>query len=132
MKQSSGDERAGFFASRYASFGYAFRGLGLAIRSEIHIRIHLVATLAVVGAGLYFDLSSTEWCSVFLAIGLVVTSETLNTAIERLVDIVQPEFDVAAGQVKDIASAAALIASLAASVVGVIVFGPRLLFLLNL
>ena len=127
MKQSSGDEPAGFFASRCASFRYAFRGLGLAIRSEIHIRIHLVATLAVVGAGLYFDLSSAEWCSVSLAIGLVIASEILNTAIERLVDIVQPEHDVAAGQVKDIASAAALVAALAAAVVGVLIFGPHIL-----
>lgn len=132
MKQSSGDEPAGFFASRCASFRYAFRGLDLAIRSEVHVRIHLAATLAVVGAGLYFDLSSTEWCNVSLAIGLVIASEILNTAIERLVDIVQPEHDVAAGQIKDIASAAALVAALAAAVVGVIVFGPRLLLLLKL
>jgi diacylglycerol kinase len=127
MRQSSGDEPAGFFASRCASFRYAFRGLGFAIRSEIHVRIHLVATLAVVGAGLYFDLSSTEWCSISLAIGLVIASEILNTAIERLVDIVRPEHDVVAGQVKDVASAASLVAALAAAVVGVIVFGPHLL-----
>jgi diacylglycerol kinase (ATP) len=127
MRQSSGDEPPGFFASRCASFRYAFRGLGFAIRSEIHVRIHLVATLAVVGAGLYFDLSSTEWCSISLAIGLVIASEILNTAIERLVDIVRPEHDVVAGQVKDVASAAALVAALAAAVVGVIVFGPHLL-----
>lgn len=126
MKQSFGDEPAGFFASRCASFRHAFRGLGFAIRSEIHVRIHLVATLVVIGAGLYFDLSLTEWSSVSLAIGLVIASEILNTAIERLVDIIRPKHDVAAGQVKDIASAAVLIAALAAAVVGVLVFGPRL------
>ena len=127
MKQSSGDEPAGFFASRCASFRHAFRGLGFAIRSEVHVRIHLAATLVVIGAGLYFGLSSTEWSSVSLAIGLVIASEILNTAIERLVDIVRPEHDAAAGQVKDIASAAVLVAALAAAVVGVVVFGPRLL-----
>lgn len=126
MKQSSGDEHAGFLASRCASFRHAFRGLGFAIRSEIHVRIHFAATSVVIGAGLYFDLSSTEWCSVSLAIGLVVASEILNTAIERLVDIVRPEHNTAAGQVKDTASAAALVASLAAAVVGILVFGPRL------
>ena len=127
MKQSSGDEPAGFFASRCASFRHAFRGLGFAIRSEVHVRIHLIATLAVIAAGLYFELSANEWCSIFLAIGLVIASEILNTAIERLVDIVRPEHDTAAGQVKDIASAAVLMAALAAAVVGVLVLGPRLL-----
>ncbi len=126
MKQTSGNEPAGFFASRIASFRHAGRGLGFAIRSEIHVRIHLAAMVAVVGAGLHFDLSSVEWCSVSLAIGLVIASEILNTAIERLVDIIRPEHDAAAGQVKDIASAAVLVAALAAAVVGGLVFGPRL------
>ncbi|NQV23838.1 MAG: diacylglycerol kinase family protein [Rhodopirellula sp.] len=127
MKQSSGDEPAGFFTSRCVSFRHAFRGLGFALRSEIHVRIHLVATLAVIGAGLYFDLSINEWCSVSLAIGLVIASEILNTAIERLVDIVRPEHDAAAGQVKDLASAATLVAAFAAAVIGLLIFGPHFL-----
>ncbi len=127
MKQSSGDEPAGFFARRVASFGHAFRGLAFAIRSETHVRIHLVAASAVIAAGFYFELSANEWCSIALAIGLVIASEILNTAIERLVDIVRPEHDVAAGRVKDVASSAVLVAALAAAVVGVLVFGPRLL-----
>lgn len=132
MKRSSGDESAGFFRSRCASFRHAGRGFRFAFFSEPHLRIHLAATLAVISAGLYFDLSSTEWSSVLLAIGLVLASELLNTAVEQLVNMVRPEYDVAAGQVKDIASAAVLVASLLAATIGGLVFGPRLLLLLTL
>lgn len=129
MKRSSGDEPAGFFRSRCASFRHAARGFRFAFYSELHLRIHLAATLAVISAGLYFDLSSTEWSSVLLAIGLVLASEIFNTAVEQLVNIVRPEYDMAAGQVKDIASAAVLVASLLAMIIGGLVFGPRLLTL---
>jgi diacylglycerol kinase len=131
MKQNSGDQPVGFFASRCASFGHAFRGLGFVIREEPNAKIHLVATLAVVSAGLYFDLSANEWCSVSLAIGLVIASEILNTAIEELVDFVSPQHNASAGRVKDVAAAATLVAAACAAVVGVFVFGPRLLSLLS-
>ena len=131
MKQSSGDQPAGFFAARMASFRHAFRGVAFAIRSETHVRIDLVVTVAVVGAGLYFDLTTSEWCSIALAIGLVIASEILNTAIERLVDIVSPEHNAAAGRVKDIAAGATLVAAGCSVVVGVLVFGPRLVVLLS-
>lgn len=131
MKQSSGDQPVGYFGGRCASFGHAFRGLGFVMRDEPNARIHLVATLAVVGAGLYFGLSVDEWCSVSLAIGLVIATEILNTAIEELVDFVSPEHSASAGRAKDVAAAAALVAAGCAAVVGVLVFGPRLLSLLS-
>ena len=131
MKQSSGDEPTGFLARRVASFGHAIRGLASAIQSEIHVRIDLVVTMAVVAAGLYFEISASEWCSITLTIGLVITSEILNTAIERLVDIVSPEHNPAAGRVKDIAAGATLVAAGCAVVVGVLIFGPRLFVLLS-
>lgn len=131
MKQRSGDKLPGFFGSRCASFRHAFRGLGSVIRSETNARIHLAVTVAVVFAGVYFDLSEYEWCVVTLAIGLVLAAEIMNTAIERLVDIVSPTHNAEAGRVKDIAAGATLIAAICAAVAGVFVFGPRLLMLLN-
>lgn len=104
----------------------------MAFRSEANAKIHLAATVAVVSAGLYFGLTANEWCSVSLAIGLVIASEILNTAIERLVDIVSPAHNAAAGHVKDIAAGATLVAAGCSVVVGVLIFGPRLLSVLNL
>jgi len=132
MKQSSGDEPAGFFARRVTGFGHAFRGLSFAIQSEIHVRIDLLATLAVVASGLYFELAANEWCCISLAIGLVIASEILNTATELLVDIVSPEHNAAAGRVKDIAAGATLVTAGCSVVVGILIFGPRLLSILTL
>jgi diacylglycerol kinase (ATP) len=127
MKQTSGDQPVGYFASRRASFRHAFRGLNFVFRSEANAKIHIVVTLAVVSAGLYFDLSINEWCSVSLAIGLVLVAELVNTAIEQLVDIVSPEYNESAGRLKDIAAGATLAAALAAAVVGILIFGPHIL-----
>ena len=132
MKQSSGDEPAGFFTRRVTNFGHAFRSLSFAIQSEIHVRIDLLATLAVVASGLYFELSANEWFSISLAIGLVIASEILNTSLELLVDIVSPEHNAAAGHVNDIAAGATLVTAGCSVVVGVLIFGPRLLSIVTL
>lgn len=131
MKKTSGHESVAFFVQRFASFRYAIRGLGCVIRSEPNAKIHLAVTVAVVVAGVYFGLSINEWCAVTLAIGLVLAAEIINTAIEQLVDIVSPNYNVTAGRVKDIAAGATLVAAGCAFVVGALIFGPRILLLIN-
>ena len=83
------------------SFGFAIRGLILLVRTQANARIHLVATVIVVGAGFLVGLSKGEWCAVAAAIGLVWTAEGLNTAIEAIVDLVSPEYHDLAGRAKD-------------------------------
>ncbi len=61
-----------------------------------------------------------------LAIGLVWATETFNTALERLVDLCSPQYDKVAGQAKDLAAGAVLLAAVAAAIVGLIIFLPRI------
>ena len=75
-------------------------------------------------------ITCAEWLAVIAAIGLVWTAEGLNTAIEALVDLVSPEQHPLAGRAKDVAAGAVLLAALAATAIGLLVFGPRLLALL--
>jgi diacylglycerol kinase len=114
-------------SGRLHSFIHAFNGLGHTLRSEHNFRIHLFAGLVVVLCGVFVHLNSTEWCIVVLTIGLVLALEALNTAIEKLVDIVSPEYKKEAGLVKDIAAGAVLIAAIAAVITGIILFAPKLL-----
>jgi len=116
----------GFFGRERASFACAIRGITDLLRDEPHARFHLVATLAVGALGWWFGLTAGEWIAVVLAAGLVWTAEALNTAIEHLADVLHPARHPGIGRVKDIAAAAVLLASLAAAVTGLIVFGPRL------
>jgi diacylglycerol kinase (ATP) len=80
----------------------------------------------VVGAGFFFGLSRGEWCAVIGAIGLVWTSEGLNTAIEAVVDLVSPEYHELAGRAKDLAAGAVFCASIAAAIIGLLIFWPRI------
>jgi len=113
-------------SGRLHSFIHAFNGLGHTLRSQQNFRIHLFAGLVVVLCGVLVHLDSTEWCIIALTIGLVLALETLNTAIEKLVDFVSPGYRKEAGLVKDIAAGAVLIAAIAAVIVGIIVFVPKL------
>jgi diacylglycerol kinase (ATP) len=100
------------------------------VRTQANARIHLAATVVVVAAGFLCRLSGGEWMAIVAAIGLVWTTEGLNTAIEAVVDLVSPEYHPLAGRAKDIAAGAVLLAAIAAAIIGVLVFGPRVLSML--
>jgi diacylglycerol kinase (ATP) len=110
---------------RVASFGYAFRGVWAALRTEIHLRFHALATVVVLGLGFYFRLSRLEWALVALAVSLVWSLELVNTAVEAVVNLVSPDYHPLAGRAKDVAAGAVLVGALAALAVGLLVFGPR-------
>ena len=108
------------------SFGFAFKGLKTGL-SERNFRLHILSTVLVILAGLLVGLSATDWVLIFGCIGLVVSMELMNTAIERLVDLVSPEFNEKAGKVKDLGAAAVLVASIAVFIIALIVFIPYLI-----
>ena len=116
----------GLWRRRVASFGHAFRGVWSALRSEIHLRFHAVATAVVLGLGFYYRLGRLEWALVALAVAGVWTAELLNTAIEALTDLASPDVHPLAGKAKDVAAGAVLLAAAGAAVVGALVFGPHL------
>ena len=100
------------------------RGVGFMF-SELSIRILAAGTVLTIAAAAYFSISALEWCAVLLALSLIWAAEGMNTALERLTDLVSPGFHPLAGMAKDIAAGAVLLASVAAVVIGVIIFGPR-------
>jgi diacylglycerol kinase (ATP) len=110
---------------RAASFGHAFRGVAVALRSELHLQFHAVATVLVLGLGYYFRLSTTEWALVALSVASVWAAELFNTAIETLTNLVSPGYHPLAGKAKDVAAGAVLLAALGAVVVGGLVFVPK-------
>ena len=112
--------------ARLKSFVYAFEGVMYFIKHEAQALIHLIAIVAVIGAGYWFNISLTEWIAVIFAIGIVVSAEMLNTAIEKLTDMVSPQINEQAKIVKDLAAGAVLIASLTAFIIGIIVFLPKI------
>jgi diacylglycerol kinase (ATP) len=124
--------RPGLLRRRAASFGHALRGVGAALRSEVHLQFHAVSTVVVIGLGFYFGLSVLEWALVALAVAGVWAAELFNTAVETLTNLVSPGYHPLAGKAKDVAAGAVLLAALGALVVGALVFGPRVWALLGL
>ena len=95
------------------------------------MRFHLFAAVVVIVAGLFFDISITEWCMLILSMGAVITAELINTAFEQLVNLVSPQQHTIAGRVKDVAAGAVLIISIAAAIVGLMVFLPKMMLLIT-
>lgn len=108
------------------SFRYAWQGIRGCVGREQNLSFHLIVTVAVVTLGFGLGITRGEWVAVCLCIGLVISAELFNTAIERLVDLVSPQRHPLAGQVKDIAAGAVLVCALAAIAVGLIIFVPYL------
>ena len=108
------------------SFGFAFNGLKEAAVTQPNFKIHILFSIAAIAAGLFFNISFTEWALLFFAIGLVMAAECFNTALEYLTDLVSPAHNTIAGKVKDLAAAAVLIASLSAVAIGAIIFIPKI------
>ena len=112
--------------ARLRSFRYAGRGLfGLLVR-EHNARIHAVATVLVVTAGVLCRLERWEWGLVTAALGLVWTAEALNASLEQLADAVSSAPHPAIGRAKDLAAGAVLASALGAAGLALVVFGPRL------
>lgn len=109
------------------SFVYAAKGIRALIGSERNVWIHCAAIILTTIAGFYFDITKGEWTAVVLCFGLVLAAEAFNTAIEKLVDLVSPEWNLPAGKIKDIAAGAVLICAIVAAIVGAIIFIPHLL-----
>jgi diacylglycerol kinase (ATP) len=120
----------GWWRRRWWSFRWAFRGLGLSIRSQENSQIHFAATVLVVALGFWLRLAAWEWCALIGAMALVWMAEVFNTAIEGLVDLLSPERRPLAGKVKDLAAGAVLAAAIGALAIGAIILLPKLWALL--
>jgi len=111
--------------ARLRSFGFAMEGLFFFFRYEHNAWIHLVATIIVLLAGWLFKLTALEWVAVLMAVGMVIISEIINTAIEKIMDHLSPDVHPAVKVVKDLASAAVLVAAVIAVVIGLVIFVPK-------
>jgi len=116
-----------FLRGRFASFRFALCGIRLLLSSQTNARIHSVATLLVVTLAYRLRVSALQWGLLASSITLVWLAEALNTAIERLTDLVSPEYRPLAGEVKDLAAGAVLLSAVGAVAVACAVFGPLLL-----
>jgi len=104
------------------SLGYALEGIRFGIKTQRHLRFHLVAACLALVAGLWKGLQPVAWGLLVLLIAAVVAAELINTAIEAVVDLVSPLPHPLAKAAKDTAAGAVLVLAAAALVIAVVLF----------
>jgi len=118
----------------FQSFRYASRGLKYALKNEQNFQIEFLAGIFVVILMFLLPTRTLEKIALFIVIFAVLVIELINTIFERVVDMLKPRVHPYAQLVKDIMAAAVLLSSVAALIVGLIIFWPYLedLFLRNI
>lgn len=114
-------------SARIQSFVHAFAGLGILLREQHNARIHLLATVLVIGFAGWLEVTRTEWALLLLTIALVWVAEALNSGLEYLCDAAVPQQHELIARAKDVAAAGVLICAAAAVVVAALVFLPYFL-----
>lgn len=115
---------------RIRSTNHAWRGIGILLRTTHNAWVHIFFGFFAVYLGFTLNISPVEWAIIILAIGLVVVAEAFNTAIEIDIDLTSPDYHPYARDTKDMASGAVLLMTIVAGIVGLIIFGPKVLALL--
>lgn len=108
-------------------FKVAFEGIYNTFKEELSFRYHTYLLLLVIFMGVFLNISLYEWLAVVIVASVVLASEMMNTAIESLVDMYTLEFNLKAKKIKDIGAGAVLITALSASIVGMIIFIPKII-----
>lgn len=110
---------------RIISFKYALKGLKLLIKEEHNAWIHLFFILLAMVFGIAYSISLNEWIILILLFALVFLCELFNSAIENLCNYIQPEKQAIIGKIKDLSAAAVLVTAIAAFIIGLIIFIPK-------
>ena len=115
-----------FIRGRLRSLKFAFKGAWLLLTTEDSIKAQVFMAVIVTVMGFCFDISNIEWMLQFLAIGMVLVAEALNTAVEKIADFVHPNFHVKIGFIKDIAAGAPTFAGIISLILAGFIYIPKI------
>jgi diacylglycerol kinase (ATP) len=107
------------------SFGYAFEGVSIMLRTQPNFLVHVTAAVVVIVLGLLVGLTPIEMALVVLTVGLVLILECVNTALESVCDLVSPGYHDLVKRAKDVSAAAVLIGAAAAVAIAALLFAPH-------
>ncbi len=113
------------------SFGYALKGFLFMLKDERNFKVQLFIALIALALGIYFPLQNIEWILLILCIAMVLSAEMINTAMERIINEIHPNYNSKAKAIKDIAAGAVLVLSIASLIIGLIIIIPYFLAILS-
>jgi len=115
-----------FFTGRLKSLVFAIKGAFKLMSTEHSIIVQTSIGVLITIAGFYFQISKEEWMFQILALGLVLSVEGLNTAVEKVADFIHPEYHKKIGFIKDIAAGAVFFAAITAITIGCFIYIPKI------
>jgi diacylglycerol kinase (ATP) len=116
-----------FLSGRLKSVTFAVKGAIKLISTEHSIMVQFSLAILMTIAGFCFNITKTEWLFQILSIGLVMSIEGINTAVEKVADFIHPDYHERIGFIKDIAAGAVLFAAITAIIIGLIIYTPKFL-----
>lgn len=111
------------------AFGFAFYGLFLFMKSERNGKIQMAISVLVISAGIALQITAHEWIIVLLCIAAVLSLEMLNSAIEKLCDLVYEEYHPTIKIIKDVSAGAVLWTAIVSAIIAFIIFLPKIILL---
>jgi diacylglycerol kinase len=108
------------------SFVFAFQGLKDCVLHEKNFQIQFVISIFIVAAGIFFSISKAEWLVILICFAVVLSLEIINSAIEKLCDLVCPDFNLTIKKVKDMSASAVLFSAIISFIIGCIIFFPKI------
>jgi diacylglycerol kinase len=113
--------------SVFESIKFAFQGLHHILSTQRNARVHAIITILVILLGFWLKIDFLQWSVLLIAISVVWITESFNTALENLFNLVQPELHDFAKNGKDSSAAAVLVATILSIFLGLIALGPPLI-----
>ncbi|MCF1422814.1 MULTISPECIES: diacylglycerol kinase [Mangrovimonas] len=120
------DKKESLLINRLKSIKYAFKGAWILVTTESSIQIQVFIGIIMTILGFVFDLSATEWMIQTLTIGIIISIEGINTAIEEIANFVHPQIHPKIGLIKDLAAGAVFIFAITAIIVGCFIYFPKI------
>lgn len=114
----------------YKSLLFSIKGIIWMMKSERNFQLEVFALIINLFLIVYFKLNSTDVALILLVCFLVLIAETINTAIEKICDFVEPHFNEKIGLIKDISAGAVILATLLSLVIGTLVYSKYINFFL--
>lgn len=128
----NGEHMFTFVYKVFRSFTYAIAGIVSAVH-ERNMKVHLLASIVVLSAGVFFQISKFEWMIVLMLTAMVISAEMVNTAIEELANIVRDELKLdykATQRARDVAAGAVLVLAYTAAFIAILIFVPKIVAML--
>lgn len=116
-----------FISGRLKSITFAVKGAVKLITTEHSVMVQFSLGVLMTILGFYFNITKIEWLFQTLSIGLVLSIEGLNTAVEKVADFIHPNYHKKIGFIKDIAAGAVMFAAITAVIIGLIIYVPYFL-----